>query len=513
MSNTVNISAFEGIKSPRGFTLNEGQTLAIEKMKKWWVLMQYYKPYERGDLLVDDRFFGLYGRPGTGKSECVWTFINYLKNLPESRRFKIVVCAPTHQAKGVLIEMARDNGISNVDITTMASFLGMEVKINIDGEEVFEPSSDAVNKFEDIDLLVYDEISMTDAVVWNYIKGHALFPPTLAMGDINQLRPVNGVDKSPIFGELTNSYTLIEPLRYGHQIGTFLDAILESKAFISPHRFDDDESIKILSRDEWFEKLVQEFCSEEAKQNKNHVIALAFTNATVDFINEILHDECWRRKNGYSIKREDMPFNIVPKKGDINALNRAFGYPSPPELEIGQVLVCKRPVSEWNYRAKKRIKIINNGTLVTVEKIREGTDQMFPYWDTTVSWEEVATERDNWETYTSGIKKSTYQCKILKEDYREEFEKIVASLKEEAKDCSFYSKERKKLFREMYETRDTFVHFKKRYAGTIHTSQGGGFRKVFVALHDLLTCRDQGVLKELYYTGSSRAKDELIFCY
>lgn len=231
--------------APNGLTLNEQQTEAVHKLQDWW---QQVNRYNRDDLSTDEKFIAVYGVPGSGKSTSIWTFIKWMQQ--QNPRSAIAVCAPTHKAKQVLIKMASENNVWGIKIMTIYSALGFKAEIDNNGEDSFIVDSRKRFNITSYDLVVYDECSMTKSSLWEYIKTLAGFPPCICMGDIDQLRPVKDEFKSPIFDEVTNSYTLTQAMRYKGKIGELVRDIKSSRGFINPAKYSDGVDIEILDKAE-----------------------------------------------------------------------------------------------------------------------------------------------------------------------------------------------------------------------------------------------------------------------
>jgi len=180
------------LTSPSGLTLNTQQTNAVLELEEWW------KEVSR----IPRRS----------------TFIHRLMNRPEGKRTAIALAAPTHKAKTVLVDMAIENNIYGCKITTMASLLGVKADLDAMGEDEFKFNI-AKLKIDGFDLVLADESSMCNVKQWEYIKSLDICcPPMILIGDIEQLRPVKGADKSPVFQEVKRWINLSEPFRYGGRI-------------------------------------------------------------------------------------------------------------------------------------------------------------------------------------------------------------------------------------------------------------------------------------------------------
>lgn len=473
----------ELITSPQGFTLNKEQSETIRELDRWFKVANLY---DRSDMGIDERFYGIWGRPGVGKSECIWSFITHLGNIWNHERdnLRIVVAAPTNKVVNMLIEMAIKNGVRGIEIITTAQLLGMKPEIDEDGNEVFIiGASTRATDFGSIDLLVLDESSMTNLETWNHYNDITYFPPTIMMGDIEQLRPVKSNSKSKVFSDITNFTELKTPIRYGETIGTLLDTIKDNQQIIMPHDYADGDSILVLNnKTEWLNRLILEFASEEAQQDGYHVCAMAWRNDTVKFINEVVHKEVWKIKHNRQ-----------------NATDEEI-----PNFETGMRLICARPITEWGNGHE--IVILSNSTIVDIDRAAKTTYMGYQAWCLNYSWTTL--------NETGNRIVNRYQSYLIDKSDSLKLQKELLEIRERAVDRRNDSNLRKYIFKnEYYPLLKSFADLRHIYACTVHKQQGSTVRKGYIAGWDLFDNRNKGELKELYYTASSRAKDQLVYCF
>lgn len=437
----------ELIATQNGFTLNQQQSEAVRLMEKWWDLVSN---------LPSARFFCLKGYAGTGKTTTIQEF---LYRIQQDRRVYIAVCAPTNKATQVLEKMAASWGLHNIDFKTIYQLLGMKLEIDDDGKEepVSDPDkSDTLSKY---DLVVCDEASMIPAKIWGQLSGRSNLPKMIFMGDPGQLPPI-GEEKSKVFS-IKEGTTLTQVMRYGNVIGELVDRVRDNLDFaeiIQPETSLDESGngIEVLDKFEWLDRIVEDFKSDEYKDNSDHVRALAWTNKTVQWINAYVRQGLFGEK--------------------------------APQYIVGEKLIATRPIISG------REIVMTNSSEGTIASAQLTELNGFDVWNLRVDTDLGTRLR----VYC--IDEGSKSALLLKLD----------DLKQQALELPNYSTERKAKWREYFALRDKFAPLNHCYALTVHKSQGSTFNNVYVALSDILKNRKIQERNQLLYVAYSRAAKKLV---
>lgn len=464
----------------------KGQGDFLRDTQEWFLRVS---PLQRESLPRDERFAILTGFPGTGKSTIVVELIKVLK----SRQIRVLLAAPTHPAKNILLDFLAEQNVK-VPTRTIHSILGLKPEVNDLGEERFVQSGEPLD-FSDYDLLIIDEASMIDRYLWAILTTTPSLPPTLFVGDRYQLRPVNARTISPVFTKIKppNSFKLTQVVRHHGLLVDYLAVLregydeAESHPDISPTDFMGDDTVIYCEYNEWLARV----CT--VMQSGDTYKVLAYTNKNVDRFNDLLKSI---EVNNYSIlDLEDC---------------KEYGY------SIGEKLVLREALLKWNSERKYEETVCNNGTVVNVAYVDSTTLLGFRCSVLTVWWiGESETSDDNDDGYDSSsikrlpIKEGTIYA--LDSGENDKYQARLSQLKAEALNYPATSRQRKETFRSYYQLKKAFTDVSRTYASTVHKAQGATHDVVFL-YSDITECSDLEVRRELRYVGSSRAKRQLVIC-
>jgi len=158
-------------------TFNAEQFDGLNKIKYW--------------LKNGQTFFTLAGYAGTGKSTMI-------KKVLDFYRYGVVVSAPTHKAKKVVMNMTRKEG------QTLHSLLGLRPDVDLDNFNPNDPKFNpiAIPRITDYNFVIIDEASMINKELYDLIIDKTLDSKTkvLYMGDPAQIPPV-GEKESIVFSQ------------------------------------------------------------------------------------------------------------------------------------------------------------------------------------------------------------------------------------------------------------------------------------------------------------------------
>lgn len=233
----------------------------------------------------------LSGFAGTGKT----TLINHII---QQRKFKIkiVVSATTHKAKEVIADVTKQNA------DTIHSLLGLRPNEDLEDFNPNKPTFKtlAQERLSKYDVVFIDECSMMNAALFTMIKEKAIEHKTkiIFIGDVYQTPPV-GEAVSKVF-KIKRLYQLNEIVR---QSGTNPNQLLIELArndirdntdtlltFLKTNesKIVNEEGYKILTKDNYYESLLEYYYDSEYQQNPNVMKTIAWTNKSVSAINNYL---------------------------------------------------------------------------------------------------------------------------------------------------------------------------------------------------------------------------------
>lgn len=475
-------SPVDQLVSPKGLLLTREQTDAVESLVNW-AIQAMVIPRE---VPVRDRSIRLEGVPGAGKSTIIMTFV---RELTKVKKCVIAATAPTHKAKRVLIDLAVENAMWDLKISTLQSQLGLKAVLNDMGEDEFL-FDDRKRKIQENDIVLADEGSMINPSQWNYLNKLSDCPPMIISCDRSQLKPVESNEKSPIFFDVKRAVFLTKPMRYGGAISDYVAALRQSKTFVNPIKFEDGKSLIVANRDNWLNMLVEEFSTADTPSAR----ALAFTNKGVKFVNNFVHYESGLKKHSL-----------------------LAGYKSDEKIEIPQYeeginVIFKKAINDWDKLENNRIVRVHNSTEARIKEAYKTVMNGYNAWFLSMEWYDV--------TVHGHIVPMSYQGYCLDDSSLKEFNLDLENLREQISEYINidYSPIKTMLKRSIAQHRDMFMNWEKgelsalsyTYASTIHAAQGSGWRSAYALLPDIVKCADGSTLQELIYTCMSRAKEKLI---
>ena len=447
---------------------------------------------EAFDLAIDwfessNNHFVLRGYAGTGKTYCVQRIIKALQS--DNR---IAICAPTHKAVHVLRRMAQEYDLNNVHTTTLHSLLHvMPGDYDAEGRQQLDNNQWSREPFfNDFELVVVDEASMINSELLDLIKEKDI--PTLFMGDPAQLPPINE-SESPVF-QMATGYELTQVMRYEGAIANWVTAIRQDLQAQFLPRLKTGGNITKCQKEEWESRLI--FAFQYADENDPfEVRSLTWTNERTSIINNMVRanvmgvgnekpfvkGEQLVAKQPIFLKYGDEYINSCSKRTRLNDPSRKFIFmQSCAECTVKEVREGTATISRKSLKKLIREKIYCYYLDVETDLNLEATLLMVH----PESWERV-------KNYVSSWKKEILELpeKVRKHEW-----------------ADFYS------FLEKFNLvagHSLMNRLQYAYCQTIHQSQGGTFKKVFLDLPNVFGCRDIKLRNQLLYVGGSRASEHL----
>jgi len=255
-------------------TFNDEQYEGINKIRHW--------------LKNGQTFFTLAGYAGTGKSTCI-------KKILDEYSHEVVVSAPTHKAKKVLMNT------TDRDAQTLHSLLGLRPDVDLDDFNPNDPEFNPIAepKIGDYDFVVIDEASMINQDLYNMIieKTKDTSTKVLFMGDPAQIPPV-GERESVVFNQQTNEFhqlTKIERQNDSNPLFFVSDALrnnLTNPTGGFPRKSRTNKIgegiIFTTDKDEFRKAILNKYTSDDFKSSTDFAKVIAWRNKTVMGANKVI---------------------------------------------------------------------------------------------------------------------------------------------------------------------------------------------------------------------------------
>ena len=280
------------------------------------------KPFDKNDYKR-----ALIGPAGTGKTYLVKAIIKNC-NLSYS---VIGLSAPTHKACRVLKESIQ---ISNININSLQSDLGLRVNFDIDDFDIKNPPFDPKGriKIEGYNLYIIDEASMINRGLMMFLEKICINNncKIIYIGDASQLPPVKE-KYSPAFkgiktcklkqvvrqGEDNPISYLLELLRFDieHKTFTFIDYISKN---ISKFNEDNTKGYQVCNTEDFNEIIYRNFSDEELTKNVDFVKIIAYTNDCVSGWNKLIRNLIIKDAEKSVITKNDLIISYINLVNQFN---------------------------------------------------------------------------------------------------------------------------------------------------------------------------------------------------
>ena len=281
-------------------------------------------------------FFTLAGYAGTGKSTMI-------KKVLDTYRFGVVVSAPTHKAKKVVMNTTGKMG------QTLHSLLGLRPDVDLDNFNPNDPKFNpiAVPRITDYNFVIIDEASMINQELYDLIHEKTMDSRTkvLFMGDPAQIPPV-GEKESVVFKQdneinLFHQLTKIERQSDTNPLAFIYDALrnnlnkldggFKRVSNVNQHG---EGVVFTIDKREFRKAILDKYSSEEFKKDTDYCKVIAWRNDTVMLSNQVIRNELFNNSKeiveindilmGYrSVSSENRRYNIIENSADYRVVEKS----------------------------------------------------------------------------------------------------------------------------------------------------------------------------------------------
>jgi len=302
-------------------TFNTEQFDGLKKINHW--------------LKNGQTFFTLAGYAGTGKSTIV-------KKILDNYRYGVVVSAPTHKAKKVVMNTTGEDG------QTLHALLGLRPDLDLDNFNPNNPKFNpiAVPKITDYNFVIIDEASMINQELYDLIIEKTLKSRTkvLYMGDPAQIPPIG--EKASVVFEQDQTKEFHQLTKIERQNDTNPLAFVYDALRNNLNRLDGgfehvtnmnklgEGVVFTVDKREFRQMILDKFKSEEFQKDTDYCKVIAWKNDTVMMSNGVIREQLLGKNTdiveisdllmGYrSVSEEKQRFNIIENSADYRVMKKA----------------------------------------------------------------------------------------------------------------------------------------------------------------------------------------------
>lgn len=310
------------LPSGKLITFNDEQFEGLKKIKHW--------------LKNGKTFFTLAGYAGTGKSTII-------KKILDEYRWGVVVSAPTHKAKKVVMNTTGEDG------QTLHALLGLRPDVNLDEFNPNDPKFNpiAIPRINDYNLVIIDEASMINQELYDLILDKTKDSRTkvLFMGDPAQIPPV-GEKESVVFNQENginefHQLTKIERQTDTNPLAYVYDALRNNLTvidggFLRRSAMNDlGEGVRFtVNKKRFREAVIEKYKSPEFKKDTDFVKVIAWRNETVMKSNKVIRTALLGDKTDIvevgdllmayrSVSDEKQRYNIIENSADYRVMEKS----------------------------------------------------------------------------------------------------------------------------------------------------------------------------------------------
>ncbi|MFA5207574.1 MAG: AAA family ATPase [Candidatus Paceibacterota bacterium] len=322
------------------FSLNRKQNLVVNKSKyrtpRYISKIEYIKNVEQKCIMVDakDNLYLTDNFTVTHNSTII-------KKVLDTYRYGVVVSAPTHKAKKVVMNT------TGMDGQTLHGLLGLRPDVNLDEFNPNDPKFNpiAIPRISDYNWVIIDEASMINQELFNLVieKTKDTRTNVLYMGDPAQIPPV-GEKESAVFTQGTHEshwLTKIERQNDTNPLAFVYDALRNNLnrldgGFLRKSVMNElgEGVIFTVDKREFRTAILDKFQSPEFREDSDFAKVICWRNETVMASNMVIRKALFGEKTdiieigdllmGYrSIMNDKQNYNIIENSADYTVLEKS----------------------------------------------------------------------------------------------------------------------------------------------------------------------------------------------
>ena len=439
----------------------------------------------------DQNFFTLKGYAGTGKTTIMKFLMQYIEaNTPFSN---ITFSSPTHRANAVL-----KKSLGGRKVITLHKAFGLSPELDLDE---FDAKSVKFNQDKE-DMISYggtliiDESSMINDDLFEFIEDAAKSKnvKVLFMGDPAQLRPVKQEEISKVFTKVGSNYELTKVERTGNnpllaEVTNIRNSTNSEVMSMTSKQNAEGEGVTFMNEGQGFlQSLADRFTSDEFKDNPLLARFLSYTNARVDEANKALRKFIW----GDKAETEYNVGEILMGYANFD-INRSTKEPKISNSGDYRVVHSTSEMVKEEVFGPNKEKVSLKGYELTLEDLNDPKKPVITVF--------MLSRSNPASLFT--------QLGRLHEEIR--FKSIADSkvINKGAAWAPYYDFKKAFATPENLEYRGAVKVSKTLdygYAHTIHKSQGGTYKYIYVDSRDIYRAGDAQLEKQLKYVALSRAQ-------
>lgn len=428
------------------------------------------------------------GYAGTGKTFTISALVEHL--LFTYPKLRIAQIAPTNKAVKVMREMAPYSH-PNLKYLTAHSMLGLREKIDGFGKITYVQEFEEACTVGEYDLVICDESSMLSdelfALLIPYYSQGLKTAHLIFVGDPLQIPPINKEDSMPFDEEVQEAYSM--------EVFTLTDIVRQSA---------DNPIIKIAKKVRDFINRDTVLPIREDSFNEETLDGVFFLDVkSKEFFYKLL-ETYFRSENFYN--NSDFVKVVAYTNKTVNAFNRiirGFIYGSGvPKICIGEKMIADKPI-------KSLVGDVGAGDMVLFSTNEEFTVLSYTIDLITYRGAEFKYYNTIVEKKTLSGRSEEVKIKIIHEDSQDDFDMVVAYLKEAALGEKRGSFQAASAWENYYKFFEVFAQVKYNYAITCHKSQGSTYQNVIAMEQDIDKNRRIKERNRIKYTAFTRPINKL----